>query len=78
VVVQQVEPQAVDAMHAAFGGSRLIVKQQHGRPMFRFTVTGQRAAACLSAIRPHLLIKAAQADNALAVASLNPPRALRP
>lgn len=67
IAVRQVEPAAVDLLAATFGGSRYMTRpsSKNGRPLYTWSITDAKAAACLTAIRPFLRIKAAQADNAL-------------
>lgn len=72
VTVRQVEHQAVEILHQVFGG-RLGISgssARRGRPLYEWQVTDLRAYRCLEALRPHLRIKAAQADNALALRRL--------
>jgi hypothetical protein len=69
VGVRQVEPHAIDLLHGLFHGYRGMnaPSSKAGRPLHSWQVTDLRAATFLQAIRPFLLIKAAQADNALAL-----------
>lgn len=74
VAIGQVEPHAVELAHATFGGFVLKVnptqKKPHARPMFRWTAKSRIASCALDVMRPYLRIKAAQADNAIALARL--------
>jgi hypothetical protein len=69
VCVRQVEPHAVDLLKAVFGGRRGISKPStpNGRLMQEWCVTDAQAAKCLTTLLPHLRIKKAQAENALAL-----------
>jgi len=69
VAVHQVESHAVDLLKRLFGGYRGIRRPStvRGKPLHSWQATDLRAVAVLRAIRPYLLIKAAQADNALAL-----------
>ncbi len=72
VTVRQVEHHAIELLHEVFGG-RLGIhgpSAKRGRPMYEWQVTDLRAHRCLTALRPFLRIKAAQADNALALRRL--------
>lgn len=72
ITVRQVDYQAVELLHEIFGGRLGLTKPtaRYGRPMFEWQVTDLRAYRCLVALRPHLRIKAAQADNAIALRRL--------
>lgn len=67
VCVKQVEPQAVDLLHAMFGGYRFSSKPtaQHGKTLQGWQVTDLKAHAFLVAVRPYLRIKHRQADNCI-------------
>ena len=69
VMCRQVEPDAIDLIHGLFGGYRGMnaPSGKAGRPLHSWQVTDRKAVALLEAIRPFLRIKAAQADNALAL-----------
>jgi hypothetical protein len=72
VCVRQVEPEAVELLHAMFGGrlghSKPSVKR--GRSLYEWQVTDAKAAACLTALLPYLRIKSKQAENCLALRSV--------
>ncbi len=74
VTIQQVEREAVELAKSMFGGCLMEVKPTakfpNARPMFRWSAKSRLAATALAAMRPYLRIKAAQADNALALAEL--------
>lgn len=62
VCVRQIEPQAVDLLHAVFGGYRgLVGGGNQKQPLHSWQVVDRRAAAFLVAVLPHLRIKRAQA-----------------
>jgi hypothetical protein len=69
VMCRQVSPEAVDLLRATFGGYRgtTAASAPRGKPLHSWQVTDLKAVACLQALRPFLLVKAAQADNALAL-----------
>jgi hypothetical protein len=69
VMVRQVEPQAIALLHELFGGYRGITRPGavRGKPLHSWQATDRKAVAVLEALRPFLLIKAAHADNALAL-----------
>lgn len=72
VAVRQVEPDAVDLLHNLFGGYRGVTKPYaiRGRPLQSWQATDLRAVACITAIRPYLRIKTAQADNVIALRAI--------
>lgn len=67
VTVRQVEPGAIDVLHAAFGGSRGMTKSaaKRGKPLHNWSVTDKKAVALLRALLPYLRIKREQAENCL-------------
>jgi hypothetical protein len=67
VTVKQVTPEAVDLLHATFGGYRFTAapSAERGRPLHGWEVTNVKAADTLSALLPYLRIKRAQAENCL-------------
>lgn len=69
VCVRQVSPEAVELLHALFGGSFGPRKAStpRGKPLYEWAVTDRRAAECLVAVLPWLRIKAAQARNCLSL-----------
>lgn len=69
IALRQVTPEVVDILAEHFGGSRRIEAPQAPtrRPMFSWTATDLKAHTALVALRPFLRIKAAQADNAIAL-----------
>lgn len=69
VCVRQVEPHAVDALKAAFGGYRYVSapSAKNGRPLEGWEVRNRQAVACLRSLLPFLRIKRKQAENCLAL-----------
>jgi hypothetical protein len=69
VAVRQVEPHAIDLFSELFGGYRGIARPSavRGKPLHSWQATDRKAVAVLEALRPFLRIKAAHADNALAL-----------
>lgn len=69
VGIKQVAPEAIDMLHATFGGYRGMQapNTKNGHPLHSWQVTNRQAAALLAALRPHLRIKTRQADLALAL-----------
>ena len=67
--VRQVAPQAVDLFRDLFGGSRYLTKSsaKRGKSLQTWAATDLRAATVLRSLRPHIRIKALQADNALSL-----------
>lgn len=72
ISVKQVTPEAVDVLHATFGGCRCVCKPStpRGRPLFNWSVTHRKAHAFMVAVLPYLRIKRAQAENAIALREL--------
>lgn len=72
IAVKQVTPEAIDLLKLTFGGYRFVTKSslKNGRLLHGWQVTDLAAAKCLTAIRPFLRIKTAQADNCLALRSV--------
>lgn len=64
VTLKQIEPQAVDLLHDAFGGSRFISapKNDRAQPLHSLQIVDRMAATFLAAILPYLLIKKRQAE----------------
>jgi hypothetical protein len=64
VTLKQIEPQAVDLLHEAFGGSRFISAPQNPRaqPLHSLQIVDRMASTFLEAILPYLLIKRRQAE----------------
>jgi hypothetical protein len=79
VQVKQVEPAAVDLAHETFGGMRFLQGPSlaKGRPLYSWSVHSAAVVPVLTALRPHLRIKGAQAENALEVAAINAATGLR-
>lgn len=73
VQVKQVSPEAVDLLHELFGGHRYKGKPTatRGRPLFVWAVHSRMAGQVCEALMPHLLIKRAQAENAIEVCRIN-------
>lgn len=67
ICVKQVEPFAVDLLHAIFGGYRFIAdpNAKRGKPLHGWQVTDLKAIATIKAIRPFMRIKHRQADVCL-------------
>lgn len=72
IQVKQVTPQAIDLLHATFGGHRYDGKpgSVRGRPLDVWQVHSAACGPILSALLPHLRIKRAQAENALELLDL--------
>lgn len=64
VTLRQIEPQAVDLLHEAFGGSRFVSAPRNDRaqPLHSWQVVDRMAATFLAAIAPYLRIKRRQAE----------------
>jgi hypothetical protein len=64
VSLSQIEPQAVDLFHDAFGGSRFVSPPQrvNSQPLHRWQVVDRMAATLLAAVVPYLRIKRRQAE----------------
>lgn len=73
IFVRQVEPEAVEFLHQAFGGYRGMTTPtaQRGRPMHSWNIHSQAAGRTLQALLPYLRIKRRQAENALEVCLLS-------
>lgn len=73
VTVKQVTPHAPDLLYAMFGGHLLRPKPsaKRGRPLYSWNVHSALAARTCEAVLPHLRIKRAQAENAIALGRLN-------
>lgn len=69
VCVKQVEPDAVQLMKGAFGGSLMIERSslKNGRPFYYWEIHSRQAAAMLRMLLPYLRIKRKQAENCLAL-----------
>lgn len=72
VCVKQVEPQAIDLLHATFGGYRSTCgpSAKKGRDLHLWQVTDLKALTCLVALLPYLRIKAKQAQNCIDLRAL--------
>ena len=64
VTLKQIEPQAVDLLHEAFGGSRFISAppNERAQPLHSLQIVDRMASTFLAAIAPYLLIKRRQAE----------------
>jgi hypothetical protein len=64
VTLRQIEPQVVDLLHAAFGGSRFMSAPRNARaqPLHSWQVVDRMASTFLAAIAPYLRIKRRQAE----------------
>lgn len=73
ITVKQVTPQAVALLHEFLGGSTWLSgpSAQKGRPLYVWNVHSSSASTALSALLPHLRIKAEQARNAIALCNVN-------
>lgn len=69
VHIRQVTRQAIDVIRKRFGGNIGTEDPyaKRGKPLFRWGVTDKKAVTFITAIRPYLRIKVAQADNILAL-----------
>lgn len=69
---KQVTPEAIDVLHATFGGYRRVEKPSspNGRPLHSWVVTDRNAAAAAEALLPYLRIKREQAILLLQVRAL--------
>lgn len=69
VMCRQVTLDAIQLLKDTFGGYLGVTKSYavNGKPLYSWQVTDLKAVACLRALRPFLRVKAAQADNALAL-----------
>lgn len=66
IIMAQKDRRPLDAFHALFGAVETIgVVTRKGRPYFRLTYSGRRAALVLETLRPYLTLKAEVADVAL-------------
>lgn len=77
ICLKQVTPQIPELLKKTFGGSLMVQNPSaaKGRPLYYWEATNRVAADALAAMRPYLLIKRAQAENALALrASKSRPR----
>lgn len=72
VIVRQVEPQAIDLLHAMWAGYRGVhdPSAKRGRPLHSWQVTSAGAGRALGAVLPYLRIKREQAVNAIEVCRL--------
>jgi hypothetical protein len=64
VTLRQIEPQAVELFHGAFGGSRFMSapRNERAQPLHSWQVVDRMAATFLAAISPYLRIKRRQAE----------------
>jgi len=64
VTVRQIEPQAVELFHHAFGGSRFMTvpRKKNAQPLHSWQIVDRMAATFLGAIAPYLRIKRRQAE----------------
>lgn len=69
VKVKMVDPEAVDLLYAAFGGSRRTEASsaKRGKPLHAWEVTGWGAHHALEMLFPYLRVKRAQAENCFAL-----------
>jgi hypothetical protein len=69
VACRQVMPEAVLLLREHFGGyyGIMAASTPRGKPLHSWQATDRKAVICIQALRPFLLIKAAQADNLLAL-----------
>lgn len=69
---KQVTPEAIDLLHATFGGSRRMenASTPNGRRLHSWTVTDKQAALAAEALLPYLQIKREQAVVLLQVRAL--------
>lgn len=69
VVIRQIEPEAIDFLHAHFGGSRTVIRYRtSGRkrqPLQSLTIADRQASRVLTAVAPYLRIKRRQAELCL-------------
>ena len=72
VCVKQVEPHAVEILHATFGGTRYYAKAStpSSKRLHVWQITDRAAFECILALLPHLRIKKRQAENCLHLRSL--------
>ncbi len=72
IMCKQVEPHAVELLHATFGGYRSVCDPtaKRGRPLHSWNIHSRSAGEALKALVPYLRIKRAQAENALALRAL--------
>lgn len=65
VTIRQIEPEAVDLIHAHFGGSRGVIRyrgdRQERQPLQSLVIGDRKATALLKAVIPYLRIKREQA-----------------
>lgn len=73
IFVRQVETEAVEFLHQAFGGYRSMTTPtaKRGRPMHSWNIHSQAAGRVLELLLPFLRIKRRQAENALEVCRLS-------
>jgi len=64
VTLRQIEPQAVDLFHNAFGGSRFVYvsRVKRAQPLHCWKIGNSMASTFLAAIAPYLRIKRRQAE----------------
>jgi len=69
VTIRQIEPEAVDLLHAQFGGCRSVIvakgKRTKRQPLQSLQLVDRHAAFLLAAVLPHLRIKRRQAELCL-------------
>jgi hypothetical protein len=72
ISIKQVEPEAIDLLKQAFGGSGGIQRAstKHGKPFYYWEIHSRAAIICLRQILPYLLIKRKQAANCIALYAL--------
>lgn len=74
VTIRQVEPEAVDLIHEAFGGSRHVIppsaKRKASQPLQCVVLADRKASTLLRALLPYLRIKRGQAELCLQLREL--------
>lgn len=72
VTIRQIEPEAVDFLHGAFGGCRSVIaaKRPNQQALQSLQLVDRQAARLLTAVLPYLRIKRAQAELCLEMRKL--------
>ncbi len=73
VTIRQIEPEAVDLIHAHFGGCRSVIKgrrERNQQPLQSLQLGDRRAGRLLAAVLPYLRIKRRQAELCLEMRDL--------